>query len=128
MSLVFFPSQWEVSTFLAAYITFPIFLVLYFGHKIYWATYQVRKGEAKSWFAAFSVFAIRTPDIDVITGKQEMDELEAMDVPPVPRNFLQKVCFMHETSGGANVLTNSAVLVLACVVFDDRREWRCVSV
>lgn len=30
----FFPSEWSVSDFLAAYITFPIFLALYFGHKV----------------------------------------------------------------------------------------------
>lgn len=32
---VFFPSQWSVSSFLTAYIGLPIFLVIYFSHRIY---------------------------------------------------------------------------------------------
>lgn len=32
-------------------------------------------------------------EIDVLYGKREMDELEAMDVPPVPKNVLQKIWF-----------------------------------
>ncbi|KAI0458912.1 amino-acid permease inda1 [Xylaria acuta] len=74
---VFVPKNWSASNFLAAYITIPIFLVLYFGHKI--------------WFR--TPFAIKTEDVDVITGKKEMDELEAMDQPPIPRNWIEKVWF-----------------------------------
>lgn len=74
---VFFPSEWNVSDFLAAYITIPIFLVLYFGHKIFFRT----------------SFAISTPSIDVITGKKEMDELAAMEQPRIARNWLQKAWF-----------------------------------
>lgn len=101
--LVFWPSQWNVSDFLAAYITIPIFLALYLGHKIYFATYQVMQGQSwdgaeksgskfQQWRSGW-IFATRTPDIDVLTGKQEMDALEAMDVPPVPRNLLEKFWF-----------------------------------
>lgn len=97
---VFFPSQWNVADFLAAYITFPIFLALYLGHKIYFATHQVRKGvfwdgsvksgsKVRQWFSAW-IWATDTEKIDVITGKREMDALEEMDVPPVPRNWLEK--------------------------------------
>ncbi|KAJ1325715.1 hypothetical protein MN608_08909 [Microdochium nivale] len=74
---VFFPSGWSVSSFLAAYITLPIFLVLYAGHKLVTRT----------------PFYKKIPDIDVITGKKEMDELEAMDEAPVAKNWLQKVWF-----------------------------------
>jgi amino acid transporter len=74
---VFVPSQWSASSFLAAYITIPIFAVLYLGHKL--------------WFR--TPFAIKIEDIDVITGKKEMDELEAMDQEPIPRNWLEKVWF-----------------------------------
>ncbi|KAI0205963.1 amino acid permease [Astrocystis sublimbata] len=74
---VFVPKNWSVSSFLAAYITIPIFLALYLGHKI--------------WFR--TPFAIKTEDVDVITGKREMDELEAMDRPPIPRNFAEKIWF-----------------------------------
>lgn len=74
---VFFPSQWDVASFLAAYITLPIFLALYIGHKI--------------WFR--TPFAKKTEDIDVITGVREMDALEAEDVPPVPKNWIEKAWF-----------------------------------
>ncbi|KAJ2969003.1 hypothetical protein NUW58_g10092 [Xylaria curta] len=74
---VFVPANWSPSNFLAAYITIPIFLALYLGHKI--------------WFR--TPLAIKTEDIDVVTGKKEMDELEAMDKPPVPRNWLEKAWF-----------------------------------
>ncbi|KAF2260184.1 proline-specific permease-like protein [Lojkania enalia] len=74
---VFFPENWSAANFLAAYITLPIFLALYFSHKI--------------WFR--TPFAIRMHNIDVISGKREMDELCAMDEEPVPKNWLQKAWF-----------------------------------
>ncbi|KAJ4287374.1 hypothetical protein N0V90_012773 [Kalmusia sp. IMI 367209] len=74
---VFFPSNWSVSNFLAAYITLPIFIVLYLGHKAWFRT---------SW-------AIKIQNIDVISGKREMDELCANDVDPVPKNVFQRIWF-----------------------------------
>jgi amino acid transporter len=76
---VFVPSRWSVADFLAAYITIPIFLVLYVGHKIYFRT----------------AFAIKIENIDVMTGKREMDELCKDDISgaPVPKNFAQKVWY-----------------------------------
>jgi amino acid transporter len=74
---VFFPSQWSVSSFLAAYITIPIFLVLYVGHKI--------------WFR--TRFLIPVHEIDVISGKKEMDEICSHDIEPVPKNMAQKAWF-----------------------------------
>ena len=74
---VFVPSRWNYQDFLAAYITIPVFLILYLGHKL----------------------CVRTPwamglhDIDLLTGKKEMDEFCANDVPPVPKNFLQRIWF-----------------------------------
>ncbi len=75
---VFFPSRWNVSDFLAAYITLPIFLALYLGHKLYYRDFTLAR---------------RVEDIDALTGKKEMDEMEAMDRPPVPKNWLQKAWF-----------------------------------
>jgi amino acid transporter len=74
---VFFPKKFPVSDFLAAYITLPIFLVLYAGHKL--------------WFR--TRFLIPVHEIDVLSGKKEMDELCALDEEPVPKNALQKVWF-----------------------------------
>jgi amino acid transporter len=74
---VFFPSQWSVADFIAAYITIPIFLALYLGHKL--------------WFR--TPFAIAREDVDVMTGVKEMEELAALDMPPVPKNWVEKVWF-----------------------------------
>ena len=76
---VFVPSQWSAANFLAAYITIPIFIVLYLGHKIVFRT----------------KFCRRIEDVDVMTGKKEMDALEEIDEreKPVPKNWLEKVWF-----------------------------------
>lgn len=74
---VFWHNKFTASDFLAAYITIPIFLVLYFGHKIICRT---------PW-------AIRVEEIDVLTGKKEMDELAEMEVVREPKNWLQKFWF-----------------------------------
>jgi amino acid transporter len=77
--------------------------VLYLGHKSYTATRHVidkqntagklsLKDKIHEWFSA-CVFWTRVEDIDVWTGKKEMDELEKMDVPPVPKNFVEKFWF-----------------------------------
>ncbi|KAI4926015.1 uncharacterized protein J4E92_006752 [Alternaria infectoria] len=76
---VFVPANWSVSDFLAAYITIPIFIVLYAGHKIYFRT----------------PFAIKVEHIDVITGVREMNELCKDDITgaPVPKNVWQKIWY-----------------------------------
>ena len=71
---VFFPGRFNASDFLAAYITIPIFLVLYLGHKI------VRR----------TPLARPLAEVDVITGKKEMDAMEAMEGERVPRNWVEK--------------------------------------
>ncbi|KAG0053703.1 hypothetical protein BGZ83_000587 [Gryganskiella cystojenkinii] len=63
--------------FIAAYVTIPVFLVFYLGHKIYHRT---------PWY-------IPVDQIDAITGKKEMDEMEAMEKDRVPRNLLEKIWF-----------------------------------
>ncbi|KAK0630260.1 amino acid permease/ SLC12A domain-containing protein [Bombardia bombarda] len=72
---VFAAASWNVSNFLAAYITIPAFLLLYLGHKL--------------WFR--TAWAKPVHEIDVLTGKKEMDDLCANDVDPVPRNWAHKV-------------------------------------
>lgn len=74
---LFFPGQFNAEDFLAAYITLPIVLALYIGHKMWFRTRFARKVE----------------DIDVTTGVKEMEELAALDRPPVAKNYLQRVWF-----------------------------------
>jgi len=74
---VFVPSRWNYQDFLAAYITIPVFLALYAGHKLWHRT----------------SFARPLHQIDLLTGKKEMDELCANDHAPVPKNFLQRIWF-----------------------------------
>ncbi|EKD14985.1 uncharacterized protein L3040_003818 [Drepanopeziza brunnea f. sp. 'multigermtubi'] len=74
---IFWPDKFSVADFLAAYITLPIFLVLYLGHKLWFRTPWARKIE----------------DIDVLTGKKEMDQLAEMEVIREPKNWLQSVWF-----------------------------------
>ncbi|KAK1818384.1 hypothetical protein LTR12_007180 [Friedmanniomyces endolithicus] len=90
---VFFPANWNISDFLAAYITLPVFLVLYLGHKTWSSVRWVNSMQESSWKGGFWSFARRVEDIDVVTGKREMDEMEALDVPSVPRNWVEKVWY-----------------------------------
>ncbi|KAK0934549.1 hypothetical protein LTR29_013887 [Friedmanniomyces endolithicus] len=90
---VFFPEDWNISDFLAAYITLPVFLVLYLGHKIWLSVRRVEETQESSWTGGFWTFARKVEDVDVVTGKREMDEMEALDIPPVPRNWVEKVWF-----------------------------------
>ncbi len=74
---VFWPNKFSASNFLAAYITLPIFLVLYFGHK--------------TWFR--TPWAINLDDVDMVTGKKEMDELAEREMSRKPKNWLQRAWF-----------------------------------
>ncbi|GJN83120.1 hypothetical protein PLIIFM63780_006668 [Purpureocillium lilacinum] len=74
---IFLAGQWDTKSFVAAYITLPIMLAIYIGHKIWSRT----------------PLYIPTKDIDVFTGKREMDELEAMDEPRIPKNWLEKAWY-----------------------------------
>lgn len=67
-------ADWNYQNFLAAYITIPVFLVLYLGHK--------------AWFR--TPFVKPAHEVDVLTGKKEMDEFCANDEPPVAKNWLMK--------------------------------------
>lgn len=72
---VFFPKNWSAANFLAAYITLPVFLVLYIAHK----------------FIRRTPLFIKVHEIDILTGKKEMDELSASYTEPLPKNWLHKV-------------------------------------
>ena len=82
---VFFQENWSAANFLAAYITLPVFLALYLGHKI-WS--RVKLG------VPLGKFALEAAEVDVLAGKMEMDELEARwEGPRVARNWGERVWF-----------------------------------
>lgn len=66
------------SDFVAAYITIPIILCLYFGHAIW----------TKNWR-----FYAPLEEIDCITGLKEIEEEQDSYKPRNPRNFLEKIWF-----------------------------------
>jgi len=72
---VFKPSDWNVSDFLVAYITIPIFLVLYLGHKVYFRT---------PW-------CIPVAEIDIWSGKEQADAEELEYVIHVPTTWYGKI-------------------------------------
>ena len=60
---VFFPGNFSVKSFLAAYITLPLFFALYLGHKLLARTPWMRSIET----------------VDVWSGKEEADRQEEED-------------------------------------------------
>ena len=72
---VFFPGNFSAASFLAAYITLPLFLTLYFGHKIWARTPWIRPIET----------------VDLWSGIEEADRQEEEDIPYIPRNMLERI-------------------------------------
>lgn len=75
---VFVGDSFEVGNFIAAYITLPLFAILYFGHKFY----------TKNWKFVYPV-----EEIDVFTGLDEVERVEAMYPERAPRNWIEKIWF-----------------------------------
>ena len=75
----FFPGEFNATSFLTSYISIPIFLAFYFGHKLF----ANRRGP---WIKDIS-------SLDVFSGLEEVAEVTENDVPPVPKNLLQKLWF-----------------------------------
>ncbi|KAI4766390.1 hypothetical protein E4T52_00879 [Aureobasidium sp. EXF-3400] len=75
---VFVPSRWNVSDFLVCYITIPIFLVLWFGHKVW----------SRNWR-----WCIPIKEVDVWSGKDIADEEELEYEVREPRNLAEKIWF-----------------------------------
>ncbi|KAL4946739.1 proline-specific permease [Aspergillus oleicola] len=72
---VFFPGNFNASDFLVSYIVIAIFIVLYVGHKIWYRT---------PWMTKVS-------EIDIFTGKDEIDRLCENDLERHPRNWLERI-------------------------------------
>jgi len=68
--------------FVAAYITLPIVVVLYFGHWFYERFYKKNK-----------LWLIPIENIDLITNLDLIEEEEQSYEPRVPKNFLQRFWF-----------------------------------
>lgn len=75
---VFVGHSFKAGNFIAAYITIPLFLILYFGHKIWTKNWQ--------WF-------IPIDQVDVISGLDEAEKVEAMYEERAPRNIIEKIWY-----------------------------------
>jgi amino acid transporter len=74
---VFFPGRFTAADFVTSYLPIPIFVALYFGHR-FW---QKTSG------------AHRIEDIDLFGGLEEVEEITATDVAPVPANIWEKIWY-----------------------------------
>ncbi|KAI9369067.1 proline-specific permease [Aspergillus egyptiacus] len=72
---VFFPGRFTASDFLVSYIVIAIFLALCAGHKIWYRT---------PWMTKVS-------EIDIFSGKEEIDRLCENDLERHPRNWLERI-------------------------------------
>lgn len=72
----FFPGKFSAKTFVPPYIDIPIFLALFLGYKLWYRTKFVK-----------------LQDVDLWSGKEEIDRQEALWEEPKPRNFLERVWF-----------------------------------
>ncbi|AGO13302.1 AaceriAFR156Wp [[Ashbya] aceris (nom. inval.)] len=74
---VFIKGHWNIVDFVAAYVTLPIYLILYLGHKL--------------WFR--TRFYIPVQQIDVMTGLVEAEEESRMTPVRVPKNLWEKFLY-----------------------------------
>jgi amino acid transporter len=72
----FFPGKFSAKTFIPPYIDIPIFAGLFLGYKI------VKKTKF-----------VKVQDMDFWSGKEEIDQQEALWETPKPRNFLERIWF-----------------------------------
>lgn len=74
---VFF--SFDIGSFLAAYITIPIVIVLYIAHRIYSAIYLKK-----------TLWLIPIEDIDLVTGLDLIEEEDLNTPDPIPKNWIEK--------------------------------------
>ncbi|KAE8392547.1 amino acid permease/ SLC12A domain-containing protein [Aspergillus alliaceus] len=72
----FFPGHFSAKTFIPPYIAIPIFITLYLSYKFIKGT-----------------IIVKVEEIDLWSGKEEADRLEAIWEQPKPRNFLERIWF-----------------------------------
>ena len=79
---VFFPSRWSASSFLTAYVGIPIFLTIYFGHRLW------RHRHHDGW--------LRTPEeVDLSSGLQDVLATEEPKRPR-PQHWWEHIKVMWE--------------------------------
>ncbi|KAJ3495323.1 hypothetical protein NLG97_g3480 [Lecanicillium saksenae] len=76
---VFFPHNFTPAKFVTSYASFPIFLILYLGHR-FWA------GRKTAWITPVT-------EMDVTSGLEEVEETTRNDIPPIPRNIFERIWF-----------------------------------
>lgn len=76
---VFFPHNFNAAKFVTSYASFPIFIILYLGHRLF-----VRRQAL--WITPIT-------ELDVFSGLEEVEETTMNDVVPIPRNFLEKIWY-----------------------------------
>ncbi len=69
-----FFGPWDPTTFVANYCGVLIFAVPWIGHKLW----------VRNWLRPLR-------NVDILTGKKEVDDYERLNPPPKPRNGLEKV-------------------------------------
>ncbi|KAI1860748.1 uncharacterized protein JN550_011349 [Neoarthrinium moseri] len=68
---VFFPNQWSATSFLTAYIGAPIFLVIYFGHRIFhWNDAWVIDPLQVDLYTDLDAFKENETDVELVQGKK----------------------------------------------------------
>jgi amino acid transporter len=75
---VFVGGSFSGGNFVAAYVTLPIFAVLYFGHKAW----------TKNWKFVYPV-----EEVDIFSGLDEVERVEALYSEREPKNWLEKFWF-----------------------------------
>lgn len=83
---VFWPSKWSASSFLTAYVGIPIFLVIYFAHRV------VFRHDRWAW---------QPQEVDMRTGMEEVEEAEKPQAvydssKPLYHRLWQKIKFIIE--------------------------------
>ncbi|RLV94830.1 putative proline-specific permease put4 [Spathaspora sp. JA1] len=74
--------NFNIEDFLASYITFPIIVAFYAGHRIY------------EWKVHGVTYWLNPMDrIDLVTGLDSVELEDEQSPEPVPRNFLEKIWF-----------------------------------
>jgi amino acid transporter len=73
---VFFPGNWSTSSFLTSYIGFPIFIAIYFAHRIW------KRKDA--WI-------IPSSQVDLTTGLDYILALESIDLESRPKEKSNRV-------------------------------------